>query len=481
MNSSPRKTDTTRYNRWAWPLLAILLLLSSQSCATRDAPTKAEPPKISRSPQRSLWKVVLQTHQLGPLETYLELERSDQGLSGHSLSGIRPIVANLPQSQGKGVHLDDFLFAFKTTPSSPSGQEFKGKLTAPWVEEGLVLELTDEKLSGTLNHWLLGGTISGIPAESVRKTRDFVSIIHTLDNVVPEKIFDPSLLTAESYQTFRKNLGVIAKNAVDDLDLILGFHLAWSDNPFSHFQLRRSEVSAESLFASFDSMNVGYEAARLELEGERAILRVDTMMGNDTIEQIKAAFQAIDRAGATQLIIDLRGNGGGAFAVKPLVEHVIDQPITSGYFLSQQWAANHDSPPTEHDVDQTTAWQGWSISSFWHTVQKRPIMKLEFTPAVPNFNGPVYVLVDRWSASATEIAADAFRSSEVAVLVGETTAGELLSQSYFDLTEGYLIALPVADYYSTKHGRIEGRGVDVTIPCPPDEALEAAKRELQNQ
>ena len=427
----------------------------------------------------SVWEVVLQTRQLGPLVTYLEIERSDQALSGHSVSGVRPIVANLPQTQGKGLHLENHLFAFSATPSSPDSKVFQGKLTAPWIEEGLELELDDDKLSGTFEHWLLGGTISGTRVDSVERTRNFESIVDTLDSVVSQRIFNPKLLATESYQTFRKNLGVIAKNARDDIDLILGFHLAWNDTPFSHFQLRRSDLSAENLFASFDSMNVGYEAARLKLEGKQAILRVDTMMGNDTIEQIKAAFQAIDHAGATQLIIDLRGNGGGAFAVKPLVEHVIDKPLTSGYFLSQQWAVNHDAPPTKGEVERTEAWQGWSISSFWHTVQERPIMKLEFTPAAPNFDGPVYVLVDRWSASATEIAADAFRSSGDAVLVGETTAGELLSQSFFDLSEGYLIALPVADYYSTKHGRIEGRGVAVKISCPAEEALEVAKRELQ--
>lgn len=48
-----------------------------------------------------------------------------------------------------------------------------------------------------------------------------------------------------------------------------------------------------------------------------------------------------------------------------------------------------------------------------------------------------------------------------------------------NVTVTNLIALPVADYYSSKHGRIEGRGVTVTIPCPAEEALEVAKRVIQ--
>jgi C-terminal processing protease CtpA/Prc len=111
----------------------------------------------------------------------------------------------------------------------------------------------------------------------------------------------------------------------------------------------------------------------------------------------------------------------------------------------------------------TPPWDGWSIIEFWRSVQDHELLRIQFQPAEPQFTGKVFVLLDRQSASATEMAADALRASGVATLIGETTAGEMLSQSFFDVADGFTISLPVADYYSLAHGRIEGAGVPVDI------------------
>ena len=78
----------------------------------------------------------------------------------------------------------------------------------------------------------------------------------------------------------------------------------------------------------------------------------------------------------TSLIIDLRGNGGGAFAVKPLVEHVIDEPLEAGFFLSQIWTRNHDAAPSREEALAAPRWSGWSIISFWNSVQEQGITNL---------------------------------------------------------------------------------------------------------
>ena len=167
-------------------------------------------------------------------------------------------------------------------------------------------------------------------------------------------------------------------------------------------------------------------------------------------------------------------SAGGAFAVKPLVEHVIDAPLDAGYFITQKWNAAHDGLPSRAEVEATAPWEGWSLVDFWRTLQEVPIMRIQFTPAEPNFNGPVFVVVNGETASAAEMAADALRSSGAATLIGSRTIGRLLSQSPFDVTDDYIISLPVADYYSLAHGRIEGAGVPPQTYAPSDMALGAA-------
>jgi C-terminal processing protease CtpA/Prc len=112
-------------------------------------------------------------------------------------------------------------------------------------------------------------------------------------------------------------------------------------------------------------------------------------------------------------------------------------------------------------------------------VQEQDILRVQFTPQQPNFNGDVYVLVDEISASATELAVDAFRASGVTTLVGRNTAGEMLSQSMFDVGEGFVISLPVADYYSFKYGRIEGQGVPVDVEADSASALDVTRELIE--
>ena len=159
--------------------------------------------------------------------------------------------------------------------------------------------------------------------------------------------------------------------------------------------------------------------------------------------------------------------------MKPLVEHLISKPLDAGYFLSQRWGREHAGLPSTTQVLATSPWNGWSIVEFWRSVQEQGLLRIRFQPSVPRFSGKVFVLLDQHSASATELAADALLASGVATLIGEDTAGEMLSQSFFDVAEGYTISLPVADYFSLAHGRIEGVGVAVDIHA--EDAMATAK------
>ena len=415
-----------------------------------------------------LWRVDLETGALGPLQTHIELNEKGGGLVGRSLSGALPRIQALPRAP----ELDGALFAFE---AERAAEGYRGRVTAPWPDGDIVVRLEGDRLEGRIEGGLFNGSFSGVPVDRVEPVRDYAAVLAALDRTVSSKIFDPRLLQTAAYGRFRDRFGAVAREAADDLDFALGFRFAWTGEPFSHFDVRRAPVPAAAMMQHFDGMRLGHRAATVAFDGEVAVLRVETMMGNDTIEYIEAAYDSIAAAGAAALIIDLRGNGGGAFAVKPLVEHVLAAPLEAGCFVSQQWYAAHGRLPERHEMLETEAWSGWSIVGFWHRVQEAGLTRLRFAPAAPHFGGPVYVLLDGGSASATELAADALRASGRATLVGEKTPGHMLSQSPFDLAEGFVVFLPVADYASAAHGRIEGVGVPVDVEVPGDEALARAK------
>lgn len=417
------------------------------------------------------WRVTIESHRFGPLETVLNFDEDHGQVTGTSASGSLASIRTLPGTEG--ASLETSLFALKMTKTDAG---YAGSIEAPFPDGGLSLVMTENGIEGKIEGGLLAGSFSGTPAEGTQgPIRDYPAVWRTIQGVVSEKVFDPAALDTPGYTDFSKRMRAIAGAAQDDLDLVIGFHLAWQNDPFSHFQLRRSHQSAAEMVEGFDHMRVGGHGARLEFEGDLAILTVHTMMGQDTIEIIEKAYNTIAESDARALVIDVRQNAGGAFAVVPLVGHVIDVPLEAGYFVSNKWSAAHDRQPNEHELATIQPWTGWSIKAFWDSVQSEGLIKLRFEPREPNFDGPTFVVTDHASASATEMAVDALRNSGLVTIVGEHTAGHMLSQSFFDTTENFVVVLPVADYYSMSRGRIEGMGIDVDVQAASAEALDVAK------
>ncbi|WP_254566508.1 carboxyl-terminal processing protease CtpA [Oscillatoria sp. HE19RPO] len=72
---------------------------------------------------------------------------------------------------------------------------------------------------------------------------------------------------------------------------------------------------------------------------------------------------------------------------------------------------------------------------------------------------PLVVLVDRGTASASEILAGALQDNGRALLVGEKTFGKGLIQSLFDLADGSGLAVTVAKYETPNHRDIHKLGI----------------------
>ena len=292
-------------------------------------------------------------------------------------------------------------------------------------------------------------------------------------------VFDPGKLDSVAYREVSGEVERLARDSLNTGQFVDGFNRLWQDGPFSHVRMQQANQDAESLAKSLDALRVGGAGARLEWREDIAILTVDTMMGLDTIDQIHLAYEQIAADPPRALVIDLRNNDGGAFAVKPLVSHLLEEPLDAGAFMSRLWSETQPGLPTRAQVLAVAPWEGWSITSFWHDVQRSALTRVRFAPVAPRYGGPVYVLISRRTASAAELAADALKLLGRTTLVGEQTAGEMLSQKPYDLPGGLQLFLPIADYFSLRTGRIEGHGVEPDVAVPADEALDEALRQAR--
>ena len=317
----------------------------------------------------------------------------------------------------------------------------------------------------------------GSQSQEIADSRaELEEVAEEISELMREHHFDSSVENDPAYIAMQQRVRELAESSSSRSEFVSEFNAIWQDGPFSHVRLSVAQSTAQEMAVYLDTIRIGGGGAVLKWDDDVAILEVKTMMGLDTIEEIDAAFDEIAARRARALIVDLRENEGGAFAVKPLLAHVLREPVDGGVFVSRRWTEKNARYPTLEETQRTKPWQGWSIRTFWKDLQTLELIRMQISPSEPVFDGPVYVLVSGKTASAAELAADAFSASGRAVLIGETTAGEMLSQTFFDLPQGLQLSLPVGDYYAFHSGRIEGQGVQPHIVIDADQAMQTAKK-----
>ena len=316
--------------------------------------------------------------------------------------------------------------------------------------------------------------VIGAPAKAQDDNHSYQQTIISIEETMLSQHYNPQELQGADYKATVQKMRQLGATAQTQKSFLYGFKAIWRNGPFSHVQLVPARGSADKLAEYLDTMQFGGGGAILSWQGDVAILTVSTMMGQDTIKEIEAAYSSIASAEPKALIIDLRDNEGGAFAIRPLIEHIVNEPFDAGGFVAQNWNKNKEHAPGNADLAEIKPWNGWSVRAFWDDVQNTPLVKVHFEPREPSFDGPVYVLTSSRTASAAELAADALKASGRATIVGELTAGKMLSQKPFDIVGGLQLYLPIADYYSVENGRIEGVGVSPDVAVAPDQALETA-------
>ncbi|WP_440905380.1 S41 family peptidase [Catenovulum sp. SX2] len=315
-------------------------------------------------------------------------------------------------------------------------------------------------------------------ASSTKRTYgqiNFVELSKQIAALQQQYHYNPAELNSAEFKQIQNKVLKLAEQSNDLETFISEFNHLWQSGPFSHVRLAPAQTDAKSLAAYLDKMNVGKDAVQLSWpQADTARMAINTMMGVDTIENIHQAFLEINQHKPAKLIVDLRNNHGGAFAVKPLVEHLTEKKLDVGVFVSQLWFTKHSQPPQKQQIAQVASWNGWSIQRFWQDVQASPFTRVQMQPTAPHYSGKVYLLTSKQTASAAEMAADALSQLENVTIVGETTAGEMLSQTIFDLPHQLHLFIPVADYYSAVNGRIEGKGVKPDVQMKANQALQHA-------
>ncbi|EHL04188.1 peptidase, S41 family [Desulfitobacterium hafniense DP7] len=162
--------------------------------------------------------------------------------------------------------------------------------------------------------------------------------------------------------------------------------------------------------------------------------------GETTEELFEQVIKELDKQGADAWVMDLRNNPGG----------YLDSALSlAGYFIGEQ-----------------TALQTKDRSQKFEPYQAE---KQEFIIAEP-----VIFLTNENSASASEILTAVVKDYQKAVVVGTNTYGKGSVQSLWQLTDGDVLKITVAKFYSPYGKEINGVGISPDVEILENDPLEMA-------
>lgn len=184
-------------------------------------------------------------------------------------------------------------------------------------------------------------------------------------------------------------------------------------------KVTRAEVTMETVESKMLDDNIGYVALSAFAEESHSDFEIEV--------------NSLISSGAKSLIIDLRNNPGGTLST---VVGIADFLLPEGKIL---------------------------------TIKGRNTAPEVFRSDKESIDIPMCVLINGGSASASEVLAGALHDHDKAILVGEKTYGKGVVQSIFEISDGDVLKLTTAKYYTPGNVCIDGKGIEPDYKVVPTE------------
>jgi len=177
------------------------------------------------------------------------------------------------------------------------------------------------------------------------------------------------------------------------------------------------------------------EAVRHEpyQDGEIGYIRL-MRFEDDTTRQLDEALGTFDLQNLTGLILDLRSNAGGLMnEAISVANRFVDEGVV---LITQDRLSNQRKYYARGNN-------------------------------IPNF--PVAILINRGTASASEIAAGAIRDNNMGILIGQKSFGKGVFQQLIEFNDGSALKITTGEYYTPSGSVVNGVGLTPDIEVDPEE------------
>ena len=269
----------------------------------------------------------------------------------------------------------------------------------------------------------LSGEFSGIGAEIGIKNNQLV-VISPLPGTPAEKAgLKPGdkILMINEHSTFGMDVNTAVENirgpATSSVKLNI-LRNGW-EKP-KDFNIHRAKINIPAVMFSMKKNNVAY-------------LRI-MQFNENTIPQLNKYIAEIQNKKASGIILDLRGNPGGYL---DSAVSMASEWVKEGKIVSEKFSGGNEN--------------------------------IHYSEGLHRLAGiKTVVLVNKGSASASEIVAGALQDNLAATVIGEQTFGKGSVQDYQILPDGSALKVTVAEWYTPAGNNINEKGITPNIEIKED-------------
>lgn len=287
------------------------------------------------------------------------------------------------------------------------------------------------------------GTFSGIGAELGKDEQDNLIIIAPISGAPAEAVglrAKDIILAIDGAETSGMTTSDAVTRIRGDAGTKVKLKIARQGSDVFEVDITRADITIPSVQSKM-------------LDNHAGLIEI-SRFGDDTVRLAREAANSLRTQGAQRIVLDLRGNPGGT--------------VDSAVGVASLWLDKGEVVMKEKRGDEL-------VKTFDATGD--PVLKGMKT----------VVLIDGGSASASEIVAGALRDHGAATLVGEKSYGKGSVQRVIDFSDGSLLKVTIARWYTPDDQSIDKQGLspdtevklsEDDIKAGRDPQLDAAQKAL---
>ena len=304
--------------------------------------------------------------------------------------------------------------------------------------------------------------LAGTKMPDAKPIKDYAAMINTTFLLTEKNIINTGWLKSDEWSDFKKKANDLKSKISDDYELAATFFWLGKKLPFAPFEINKERPRIRT---SGRKNSAGFK----EIKPSVVYMDGNSLPVNQ--REMDSIAVNMNKKRYPNLIIDLRGNSRlGMLSANILISYTASQPFTPGVCITRNWSDKNAVIPLKEEYSKL--FKSFMDGDFVPgSLYKETGRYLKIIPNEKNFKGKVFVLTDSRTSRVAEILTYVMKSSKMATIVGQKTAGNSILTGNLIINGEYDLTLPDCEFFTDDGKSLNNKGVEPDISKSGDEAL----------